>query len=43
MQESSEILGYTFRDPGLLRLALTHPSAGARNNQRLEFLGDAIL
>ena len=43
MQESSEILGYTFRNPGLLRLALTHPSAGARNNQRLEFLGDAIL
>ncbi|MBR5344269.1 MAG: ribonuclease III [Clostridia bacterium] len=43
MQESSEILGYTFRDPNLLRLALTHPSAGPRNNQRLEFLGDAIL
>ena len=43
MQETSEILGYTFRDPGLLRLALTHPSAGSRNNQRLEFLGDAIL
>ncbi len=43
MRESSEILGYTFRDPDLLRLALTHPSAGPRNNQRLEFLGDAIL
>ena len=43
MQETSEILGYSFRDPGLLRLALTHPSVGARNNQRLEFLGDAIL
>ena len=38
-----EILGYRFRDPALLKLALTHPSVGARNNQRLEFLGDAIL
>ena len=41
--------GYTFRDPSLLREALTHPSlafdAGARieHNQRLEFLGDAVL
>lgn len=38
-----EILGYTFHDPELLRLALTHPSVSPRNNQRLEFLGDAIL
>ncbi|MBQ6175506.1 MAG: ribonuclease III [Clostridia bacterium] len=36
-------LGYRFRDPELLRLALTHPSMGAANNQRLEFLGDAVL
>ncbi len=36
-------LGYTFRDPELLSLALTHPSAGRRHNQRLEFLGDAVL
>lgn len=36
-------LGVEFKDLGLLRLALTHPSAGARNNQRLEFLGDAVL
>jgi len=42
-------LGYIFRDDGLLRLALTHPSIaheqGARveHNQRLEFLGDAVL
>ena len=41
--------GYSFRDEGLLRLALTHPSvaheAGAPSphNQRLEFLGDAVL
>lgn len=42
-------LGYRFRDPGLLRLALTHPSlahemgGGQQHNQRLEFLGDAVL
>src|SRR6185503_2879246 len=42
-------LGYTFRDENLLKLALTHPSvaheAGApvEHNQRLEFLGDAVL
>jgi len=37
-------LGYSFRDGGLLKLALTHPSVvGAQSNQRLEFLGDAIL
>lgn len=36
-------LGYRFNDAGLLTLALTHPSVGALNNQRLEFLGDAVL
>jgi len=36
-------LGYTFRDPGLLESALTHRSAGGPNNERLEFLGDAVL
>lgn len=35
--------GYAFRDPGLLRLALTHRSCGLPNNERLEFLGDAVL
>lgn len=44
-----EKLGYTFRDPGQLQLALTHPSlaheqeASTPHNQRLEFLGDAVL
>jgi len=38
-----EALGYRFRDQQLLALALTHRSAGGRNNERLEFLGDAIL
>ena len=36
-------LGYSFSDQELLALALTHRSAGSRNNERLEFLGDAVL
>lgn len=36
-------LGRDFADPGLLELALTHRSAGGRNNERLEFLGDALI
>ena len=36
-------LGYRFRHQAFLRLALTHPSCGPQNNQRLEFLGDAVL
>lgn len=36
-------LQYRFGDTGLLRQALTHRSAAGRNNERLEFLGDAVL
>lgn len=36
-------LGYTFADPCLLEAAVTHRSFGASNNERLEFLGDAVL
>lgn len=36
-------IGYTFKDSQLLTLALTHRSFAGRNNERLEFLGDAIL
>ena len=36
-------LDYQFSEPELLDLALTHRSAGSRNNERLEFLGDSIL
>lgn len=41
-------IGYRFKDPALLRLALTHPSARSElnlddDNQRLEFIGDAVL
>ena len=48
-EEFQRQLGYTFQDPALLRLALTHPSvaheqgAPLQTNQRLEFLGDAVL
>lgn len=36
-------LGHTFKDQELMILALTHRSFAGRNNERLEFLGDAIL
>jgi len=34
---------HAFSDPGLLQQALTHRSAGPRHNERLEFLGDALV
>lgn len=34
---------HSFRNPDLAILALTHRSAGKPNNERLEFLGDALL
>ena len=36
-------LDYKFTDDKLLQLALTHRSAASENNERLEFLGDAVL
>ena len=39
----SQTLGYSFRDAGLLQQALTHRSARGSSNERLEFLGDAVL
>jgi ribonuclease-3 len=36
-------LGYVFKQPKLLQRALTHRSYAADHNERLEFLGDAIL
>lgn len=36
-------LGYDFDDQDLARAALTHRSADSRHNERLEFLGDALL
>jgi len=49
LAELQRRLGFQFQDEGLLRLALTHPSIAHEqntptpHNQRLEFLGDAIL
>lgn len=51
-KELENLIGYRFRDPGLLVGALTHSSyanemkgkvAGVFSNERLEFLGDAVL
>lgn len=36
-------LGHTFQDKSLMELALTHRSFKGKNNERLEYLGDAIL
>src|SRR5215470_18854391 len=38
-----EHLGYEPREPALFRAALTHRSAAGPNNERLEFLGDAVV
>ena len=46
LEECQEAIGYHFRQPELLRAALTHASgANTRlaSNERLEFLGDAVL
>ena len=48
--EFEEVLGVRFRDAGLLRLALVHssflnenPGGALESNERLEYLGDAVL
>jgi ribonuclease-3 len=46
LDECQQTIGYRFRQPELLRAALTHASgANTRlaSNERLEFLGDAVL
>ncbi len=43
MKDSVTGIDYRFIDPTLLQDALTHRSLGARNNERLEFLGDSVL
>ncbi|MDR9433556.1 MAG: ribonuclease III [Spiribacter sp.] len=43
LQALAERVGWDFNDPTLLRQAVTHRSANGPNNERLEFLGDAIL
>lgn len=48
MEQLERVLGYEFKDKTILRTALTHKSyasetAGAHDNERLEFLGDSVL
>lgn len=46
LQKAEKVLGYSFRDPQLLKESLTHASiANTRltSNERMEFLGDAVL
>src|SRR5947207_7092794 len=43
---AEKILGYTFKNPGMLKEALTHASIADNrldSNERMEFLGDAVL
>jgi len=46
LNRCQELIGYRFRDESLLGLALTHASVAAtrvQSNERMEFLGDAVL
>lgn len=46
IEQSQEIIGYKFKDTSLLKQALSHSSAvdqREESNERLEFLGDAVL
>ena len=43
LAELERRLGHKFANPDLARQALTHRSFGAPHNERLEFLGDALL
>ncbi len=43
MKDLMTKLGYNFQDKTLLNMALTHKSFSTQHNERLEFLGDAIL
>lgn len=46
LEEFQQFLGYEFKDPSLLRTALTHSSIKSESqpsNERMEFLGDSVL
>jgi len=46
IERCQQIIGYRFSDPDMLKLALTHASVAncrLESNERLEFLGDAVL
>ena len=45
-ERAEEVLGYTFKNPNLLKESLTHASIADNrldSNERMEFLGDAVL
>ena len=42
-KQLAQSLGYDFQDEALLERALTHRSHAVANNERLEFLGDALI
>ena len=48
-EQLQEVLHYTFKNPALLRIAMTHTSFAneskvpSTHNERLEFLGDSVL
>ena len=43
LEQLQRRIGYQFKTPERLLLALTHRSFGNQNNERLEFLGDSIV
>jgi ribonuclease-3 len=43
LQPLCQLIGYSFKDMSLLKLALTHRSANPNHNERLEFIGDSIV
>jgi len=43
MEKLQDKIGYRFKQPKLLQQALTHKSYSKTNNERLEFMGDAVL
>ena len=43
IKKLEKTIGYTFKNPQLLTLALSHRSYSDTNNERMEFLGDSLL
>ncbi|QUM78460.1 ribonuclease III [Moritella sp. 24] len=43
LERLQNVLGYQYKNDGLLQQALTHRSAYFKHNERLEFLGDSVL
>ncbi len=46
VRKAEKILGHQFKDPELVRKAVTHASVAEKrldSNERMEFLGDSVL